>query len=518
MNEHESRSVVLIRSLEMNDPDGEIIPKAARLAASRQAQVEGARAETQIPSGKFEPIADESFILRRAQILRTLVEERFPIVAGVLGRMAWPPAFSMGIVIAAFLGGLLTNYVTAEKRVSILAFPLLGMITWNLVVYGLIVIQGLRSRIGVSESRFVSGPFIRGLSRAVVAMADSPAFLKRRSGHPEVLTQALGKFAMDWVVLSKPLQFARVRFALHLGAAMLALGAVCGMYIRGIALEYLAGWESTFLSAPTVHVVVSVVLGPASWMTGIPIPDEKAIMSLRWAPDVTGQNAAPWIHLYAATVGWLIVIPRCLLAGLEARRTSRLANPCPFIDFSHVYFRDLKRTSMAPAKYVRVAPYSMHLDSLAKEELQALCLELFGCNANVRFEEPVSYGLEDAAAVVAPKETVEPPVCMIPIFNMAATPEAESQGRFLENIKHFAEAPGSPNEVLVLVDESSFRQRFGGDSGLDYRIEERRRLWTRFIQGHGLGIACVHLTAGGLAAGVGQIRDAIWNSKERTSG
>ena len=41
----------------------------------------------------------------------------------------------------------------------------------------------------------------------------------------------------------------RAETALHAGAAALALGLVAGLYVRGLVLDYRAGWESTFLDA-----------------------------------------------------------------------------------------------------------------------------------------------------------------------------------------------------------------------------------------------------------------------------
>ena len=62
--------------------------------------------------------------------------------------------------------------------------------------------------------------------------------LRRRGG---------GSFAADWSVLAAPLYAARTARILHVAAAALAGGVIAGLYVRGVAFEYRATWESTFL-------------------------------------------------------------------------------------------------------------------------------------------------------------------------------------------------------------------------------------------------------------------------------
>ena len=64
---------------------------------------------------------------------------------------------------------------------------------------------------------------------------------------------------------------------LHLAAAATALGVIAGLHTRGLAFEYRASWESTFLGAEQVDALLSVTLAPGSWLTGIPVPDVAAI-------------------------------------------------------------------------------------------------------------------------------------------------------------------------------------------------------------------------------------------------
>ena len=58
-----------------------------------------------------------------------------------------------------------------------------------------------------------------------------------------------------------------------------------------------------------------MLYGPASLLTGIPIPSTDAIERLRLtAASGSGGDAYTWIHLIAWTAGCTIVLPRCAAA------------------------------------------------------------------------------------------------------------------------------------------------------------------------------------------------------------
>src|SRR5690606_4083180 len=115
----------------------------------------------------------------------------------------------------------------------------------------------------------------------------------------------LASFARDWTRASTPLNARRLSRLLHLAAISFALGALAGLYLRGLAFEYRAGWESTFLDASSLHALLHLVLGPAAGLTGIVLPDEARIEAMRF-PASTGEQAGPWIHLHAVTVALVV--------------------------------------------------------------------------------------------------------------------------------------------------------------------------------------------------------------------
>ena len=58
------------------------------------------------------------------------------------------------------------------------------------------------------------------------------------------------------------------------------LGRDRGPLLRGIAFEYRASWESTFLDAPSVRPIVASLYAPGAFLTGIPLPDVDAVAAI----------------------------------------------------------------------------------------------------------------------------------------------------------------------------------------------------------------------------------------------
>jgi hypothetical protein len=81
--------------------------------------------------------------------------------------------------------------------------------------------------------------------------------------------------------------------------------------------------------------------------------------------------------------------------------------------------------------------------------------------------EPVTQG--DEAQLAAPPANAG----AVALLALAATPERETHGLFVQTL---AAQAGGPGRVTVLVDESSFRLRFGSA-----RLAERREAWQRML-------------------------------------
>jgi hypothetical protein len=93
----------------------------------------------------------------------------------------------------------------------------------------------------------------------------------------------------------------------------------------------------------------------------------------------------------------------------------------------------------------------------------------------------VPYG-EDPAEHLGGETLEDPSVATTAaLFNLAATPEKENHGAFLDYLSRRL-----PRGVTVLVDESGMAERSAGQPGAEARIAERKALWREFCAFHGV--------------------------------
>jgi hypothetical protein len=258
------------------------------------------------------------------------------------------------------------------------------------------------------------------------------------------------------------------------------------MYVRGLVLEYRAGWESTFISAEAVRALLAFVLGPASALTGIPIADVARLEAMRLGAGGAGENAAPWIHLYAATVALVVLVPRFLLGMGTWLAERRLAGHFP-LALDEPYFARLTRQLGREPARVRVVPYSYQLAPQAVLGLQSIAARIFGPHAEVTVAPGISWGGEDALPEGLVPDGTHALIAVV--FSLAATPETENHGAFLTAVAALA---GRAAPVVALVDESAFRKRFAQEPR---RLEERRTAWRELLAVQGREPVFVDLEA-----------------------
>jgi hypothetical protein len=485
MNEAAAREVMLVRALETADGAATAWTDADRAWASRAAaEVTGSDA------------APATYLARRAALAVERLRERYPAIRRTLRAVTWRPWVAPALALVAFALGLATDYIGPSKRVNILAFPLLALLAWNLAVYFVILVRGLWGL--VSARGRMLGPLARAVARLgrgvprAAAARDAP------------IAAALGGFTADWARAAAALTAARVARSLHFAALAWALGAIVGLYVRGLVLEYRAGWESTFLDADAVHALLGFALGPAAALTGIPIADATQLEALRFGAG-GGGDAAPWIHLYAATVALVVIVPRLALALGTWLAERRLARRFP-IALEEPYFQRLTRQLGREPARVRVIPYSYQLPPQAVIGWQTIAARLFGPNTEVTVAPNVAWGGEDEL----PGDLLPPgPLALAAVvFGLAATPEPENQGALLAALARQA-LPGTP--VIAVIDESTFQRRF---AQLPERLAERRRAWLDMLEATRLAPVFVDLEAPDLARAQSDIEAAIERGRE----
>jgi Protein of unknown function (DUF2868) len=240
------------------------------------------------------------------------------------------------IALAAF-AGLAANYLGPSTRIHVVWNPMMILIAWNFLVYTVLLIsaafsspaempdpessasprqyRGFNSRIyrpGVVE-RIIFGPALSWLF-AVKARVDE--MRQDVVGFRKVAQ----RFAGLWWPLARPILHLWFRRTLHLSAIGIAVGAIIGMYVRGLFFDYNVIWQSTFVKDPeSVAIILRYLLGPAAIVRGQPLPTADSVAPL-FTPE--GDDADSWIHLYAVSALLFIVIPRGFLALATTRQLS----------------------------------------------------------------------------------------------------------------------------------------------------------------------------------------------------
>ncbi|MES2324636.1 MAG: DUF2868 domain-containing protein [Pseudomonadota bacterium] len=446
MNEQVARDVVLVQAIETADVKREILSDDDRMYASRSARE---LAQWQASDSKS-AVTAEHFLQQRAEQILKRIGERVPVFATLLQRRGGMQGLSIALPLIALMLGAGLDRLGDPHRMDLLSAPLLGIIGWNLAVY-LLLVPLMRVK--------WSGPaWMSGVAKA----------LPRKL--PHVLAGAVTQFMLQWGQLGAGLNRARFHRIMHLSAATFALGAILSLYARGFFSQYVAGWESTFLNGPQVHAILSVLFAPAVFvfpLQGFSLADIEA---LRFPAGAAG--GARWVHLYAATLFLLVVLPRGAMAAVAHWKARRLERHFP-LDLEHPYFKKLGgQAGVSGPVVLRVLPYSFTVDEARDKGLSQLAAMLFGDQARVMLRPPSAYG-DEPEDLLRDVNLDDANVTAV-LFNLAATPEKENHGVFLDHLVR-----NSKRAVSVLIDESALLERSGAE-----RVAERRALWQQFCQFH----------------------------------
>lgn len=408
----------------------------------------------------------ERLLAERARHALQRLEPRDRGVRRWVARTGWRWSWLPIAALIGLVGGLGVDLLGRNQIVDVLAPGAWAVVAWNAVVYLLLALAPLA---GAPRAGHAAG----GLRQAVLSWW-------QRAGGSGPLQAATRR----WAELAAPLALARITVLLHVAAAALAIGLVGSMYLRGLVLDYRAGWQSTFLDGAQVHALLAPLLTPASALTGIAVPDAGAIEAMRLSAPTQPASApaAPWIHLYAATLAMAVVLPRLLLAlvalvqaALRARRID--------VPLHDAATQREARVLQRQRSQVHVCPYAQTPSAQATLGLRALLQREFGDDLQLRIDATTAVGDEDE---VATRLAAQPATVRVVLVDLAATPEDDHQGRFVRALQSAA----AQVPLLVVADESAYRQRF---AGLPQRVDERRAAWRRWAGSHGLRLTAVAL-------------------------
>ena len=417
LDEAAARRVLMVQAFETGPADGKPWTAEDRALVTRLAR------ETTPVDARPERYLDE-----RARHALHMLAPRDKAVARWLDRRLWRPGWTLLALLLGAVLGLAADALGGSQHINLLAPPVWVVMAWNLLVY---------------------------LSLLLPVPKRARAWLARRLARVPGGSAPLQACGQAWARHGWPLAVARAALLLHLAAAALAAGLVAGLYLRGLVLDFRAGWQSTFLDAATVQTVLATLLAPAVAATGIALPDAAALEALRVGPQgAASASAAPWIHLYAAMLALFVVAPRLALAVWAAARSRWLAR--------HV--------------------------ALPKDDplgLRALLAQVLGPGLQMTVADATSYGNEEAAAQLAPETET---TLRLALVDLGTTPEEDTHGRFLQALRQ--SAPGVP--LLLLADSSDFDRRFAATPA---RGAERRAAWQQLAAAHDAAWAAAALNS-----------------------
>ena len=297
-------------------------------------------------------------------------------------RNAFTPHPLWNLVLPALLG-LSSNALGPREQIHVLYNPIVLLVLWNVLSYaGLAawafrpepeprprerapVRRGVSTRAPAAPAEPLGGEggfLVRALRRSAArlwlrALRGSAAAREQTAAWVAVGT----RFLELWEGAARPWFALRTRRVLHLAALGLALGAIAGMYVRGLFFEYEMVWRSTFVREPeTVASVLQVLLAPAHALLRWPAPDAGDAAALL-APE--GVGAAPWIHRLAATALIVVVLPRAFLALRAARRLRRVG-PALALGLDGPYFGAI----LAQAREIQVGRVKEEIGSAVRHE------------------------------------------------------------------------------------------------------------------------------------------------------
>ncbi len=471
MNERAARDVSLMQAIETADRKREILSDDDRKYASRSAKE---LAQWQA-SDRHTEASSEHFLQHRAEQILKRIGERHPAFATVLKRRDGFRMLMIFLPFLSLLAGAGLDRLGDPGRVDLLSAPLLLIIGWNLLVY---VVMLVHRFFPVSKSNWSLAALLR-------RFGSGPAGLPRKLA--PALSAALLAFAAEWAHLSARLTSARLARTIHLSAALFALGAMLSLYARGLLTQYVAGWESTFLNASQVQMILSTLFAPAVAVFPLQEFSIADIEALRFGRTPNQLGGARWVHLYAATLFLLVVLPRLLFAAVAHWQARRLERNFP-LDLQQPYFQQLGAGFGASPGTLRVLPYSFTVDEARDLGLARLATLLLGEQARLMLRPSIAYGEEPPQALDTSQLKDDPATLTAVLFNLAATPEKENHGALLDYLVRTL-----PHGIAVLIDESSYLERIGNQESSKDRVAERIALWQEFCQFHKAPATIVNL-------------------------
>lgn len=326
MNETQARKVVLAWAIETADPKGKFIGEAERQQVDTQAVLAAREAHG---SSKSDTVV-ASVLQKRAALVLDAVEKNHPGLTGLQRHLNISAWLAWVVSILALLLGAATDRVLDPHRVDLLSQPFLVIVVWNLLVYLMLAATVFRR---APKAKAPSLGSLRWWSMGLWRFRPIPGALRAK---------VTDVFYRRWYEVASVLMGQRIKRVLHLAAAAWAAGVALSILSRGLVVAYGVGWESTFLNAEQVHLILQVLFMPLVALFSLDPFTVQDIARLQFEAGAGGQveDGQRWAIMYAGLLALLVVVPRLVLAVFARWGERRLANNL-VLDLSDPYFERL---------------------------------------------------------------------------------------------------------------------------------------------------------------------------------
>ncbi|WP_447970410.1 DUF2868 domain-containing protein [Nitrospira sp. M1] len=459
--------IVITWSCEEEDPAGQFLSLHDRQRAEKLARETHGSAETDAALR----VSEERFVIDRAERLTATLERRYSVFR-LTRRLTQRHIPLVLIGTLAMIGGFLTDPIGPEGHINLLHFPLLALVLWNI---GLYMWSGMNWLVSRARTNARVEGLAQWLATSGLAISQLNVRIVQRKSPEEKhwIVASLTRFFSLWSSLVGRAVRLQGKSILHGAAAVLAVGVILGMYLRGFAFEYRASWQSTFLETEQVHGILGIILFPASIILGVDFPSLQMLATLR-APG--SENAAVWIHLWAVTCLLVIVIPRIVLA-LITRRIAMTQFESLTLPLDEPYFQRMLAPFRGNGIWVEVLPYQCQLDHSLTERLERWCLQMFGNASSVQTRSSLPYGEVEYSMKIEKRI----PLRVLIIFDVTTTPEHEVHGAFLQHMQDHVACWSAGGSLLIVVLTGTYQKGMN-----QQRQQERMQSWQRFMSGHGI--------------------------------
>jgi len=296
---------------------------------------------------------DFEFIAKRASYLFNLLPDSIKYVAAI---ERFPGSWLKIILLISFVSGLLSNYLGPVKLIHVVYNPLTILLVWNILVYLFLVLKSFwqisipdirqnnlsnnsipedkeeKEKAKSISSNFILDWMIGGIYKGIIQLKSR--FVDNNI-RVTIIKKIIPAFWLTYKEVAGKSLILRFKSVMNISAIGLLIGALVGVYFRGLFFNYNMIWQSTFVSEPeTIRAMLNILFGPASIILEGNWISAETVQTLL---EPGGTPAGPWIHKMALTTLLIIFIPRAIIALIYNMLAGKSVKP---LDINKPYFTD----------------------------------------------------------------------------------------------------------------------------------------------------------------------------------